>query len=85
MQDCAFHSLEPSSECLVELFLFQYPGRVSGVLSDHRVPLLFLDLRVPGRAGGAAGLEVQGADHHLCPLPRPLHRLSRGQPQHQVV
>ena len=58
---------------------------MSGVLPDHRVSILLLDLRVPGGAGGTAGLEVQGAHHHLRPLPRPLHHLPRGQPQHQVV
>ena len=67
------------------VFFFQYTGCLSGVLPDHRVSLLLLDLRVSGGFGGAARLEVQSAHHHLRPLPRPVHRLPRGQPQHQVV
>ena len=67
------------------VFYFQDPGCLSRLLPHHCVPLLLLDLRVPGGPGGSAGVQVQGPHHHIHHVPRALYRISRQFSQHQMV
>ena len=69
----------------VNQYSFQYPRCLPGFLTDNRLSLVLLHLRVPGWPGGAAGGPVQGPHHGVHHLPGAVHRLPCLLSQHTMV